>query len=60
MDITHLTYRADDPTFRRPGHGDGTFYWLGRYTTLRMTPEELHQLRLQVDQVDDIVNGPMR
>ena len=59
MKSTYLGYQEDDPTFRRNGHGDGTLYWVGRYTTLRLTPEELHQLRLEVDQVDDIVNGPM-
>ena len=60
MKSTYLSYREDDPTFRRNGHGDGMLYWLGRYATLKMTPEELHQLRLAVDQVDDIVNGPMK
>ena len=60
MKHTHLMYRDDDPTFRRSEAGDGTMYWLGRYSTLKMSPEELHAFRLEVDLVDDIVNGPMR
>jgi hypothetical protein len=58
MHTSHATYREDRPDFRRGG-APGT-YWLGSFITLHMSDAELHQLRLQLDKVDDVVNGPMR
>ena len=60
MRTTMHTYRGDDrPRFRKVPNSDG-LYWIGDFIAVWLTDEELHQLRLELDQVDDITNGPMR
>lgn len=51
------SYADDAPTFQ---HARNDMFWLGRRITLVMTDDELHQLRLAIDLVDDVKNGPMR
>jgi hypothetical protein len=58
MHTSHSTYREDRPDFRRGGSPNT--YWLGSFITLHMNDAELHELRLRIDQVDDVVNGPMK
>ncbi|MGA1111754.1 MAG: hypothetical protein ACO3VO_09180 [Ilumatobacteraceae bacterium] len=54
------TYRGDDTPRFRKAPGVGGLYWVGDYIALWLDDVELHQLRLDLDQVDDIVNGPMQ
>lgn len=58
---THMhTYRGDDKaTFKKAAPATG-LYWIGDYVSLYLTDDELHQLRLAIDLVDDVQNGPMR
>jgi hypothetical protein len=58
MRTSTLMFRDDEPLFRQSGTPN--VYWLGLVTTLRMSDDELHKLRLAIDLVDDVVNGPMR
>jgi hypothetical protein len=54
------TYRGDDKaTFKKAAPATG-LYWIGDYVSLYLTDDELHQLRLAIDLVDDVQNGPMR
>lgn len=54
------TYRGDDKaTFKKAAAGTG-LYWIGHYVSVWLTDDELHELRLSIDLVDDVVNGPMR
>jgi hypothetical protein len=62
MRTTMHTYRGDDtPRFRKAHTASNPgLYWIGDYIAVWLSDEELHMLRLELDQVDDIVNGPMR
>ena len=51
--------RVDEPTFTKSADSVD-LYFLGRFTNMKMSDAELHQLRLAIDAIDDIVNGPMR
>lgn len=54
------TYRGDDKaTFKKVPDAAG-LYWIGHYVSVWLTDDELHELRLAIDLVDDVVNGPMR
>lgn len=60
MHSSMSTYRDDVATFYKSAAASApNLYMIGYYTTLWLTDEELHKLRLQIDQVDDVVNGPM-
>ena len=53
-------YRGDDKaTFKKVADAAG-LYWIGHYVSVWLTDDELHELRLAIDLVDDVVNGPMR
>lgn len=55
--MMYTSVHDDRVTFE---HNKNNFYWLGSRITLILTDAELHELRLAIDLVDDVKNGPMR